>query len=76
VPPGELEAETRRLVERLSSGQTRACGLIRVWSMPRSATRSRLRARLEAETCSKAAMTEDLVEGIGVPGKPRRFHGR
>jgi 2-(1,2-epoxy-1,2-dihydrophenyl)acetyl-CoA isomerase len=78
VPPGDLEAETRKLVERLSSGPTRAYGLIKGLVDASFGNSLEAQGRLEAETYGKAAMTEDLVEGIGAFLEKRtpRFHGR
>jgi len=78
VPPGELEAETRKLVERLASGPTRAYGLIKGLVDASFGNSLEAQGRLEAETYGKAAMTEDLVEGIGafLGKRAPRFHGR
>jgi 2-(1,2-epoxy-1,2-dihydrophenyl)acetyl-CoA isomerase len=56
--------ETTKLVERLAAGPTRAYGLIK--GLIEASLQNSLEAqgRLEAETYGKAAMTEDLVEGI------------
>jgi 2-(1,2-epoxy-1,2-dihydrophenyl)acetyl-CoA isomerase len=64
VPQEELEAETRRLVARLCAGPTRAYGLIKRLVDASFGNSLETQGRLEAETYGKAAMTEDLVEGI------------
>jgi 2-(1,2-epoxy-1,2-dihydrophenyl)acetyl-CoA isomerase len=64
VPPAELEAETRKLVERLCAGPTRAYGLIKSLVDASFGNSLEAQGRLEAETYGRAAMTEDLVEGI------------
>jgi len=78
VPRAELETETRKLVERLAAGPTRAYGLIKNLVDASLGNSLEAQGRLEAETYGKAAMTEDLVEGIGafLGKRAPRFAGR
>lgn len=78
VPRAELEAQTAQLVERLASGPTRAYGLIKTLVDSSLGNSLEAQGRLEAETYGKAAMTEDLVEGIGafLGKRTPRFAGR
>jgi 2-(1,2-epoxy-1,2-dihydrophenyl)acetyl-CoA isomerase len=64
VPAAELEVATRKLVERLCSGPTKAYGLIKNLVDASLGNSLETQGRLEAETYGKAAMTSDLVEGI------------
>ena len=78
VPAAELEAETHKLLARLCAGPTRGYGLIK--NLVDSSLGNSLEAqgRLEAESYGKAAMTADLVEGIGafLGKRPPKFEGR
>jgi 2-(1,2-epoxy-1,2-dihydrophenyl)acetyl-CoA isomerase len=78
APAAQLAEETQKLVERLASGPTRAYGLIK--SLVESSMGNSLeeQGRLEAETYGKAAMTDDLVEGVRAFMEKRapRFSGR
>ena len=74
VPRAELESETARLVERLASGPTRAYGLIKTLVDASLGNSLEAQGRLEAETYGKAAMTDDLVEGIGAFLGKRKPH--
>lgn len=78
VPAAELEAETRRLVDRLAAGPTRAYGLIKGLVDASLGNSLEAQGRLEAETYGRAAMTEDLVEGINafLDKRPATFRGR
>lgn len=64
VPANELSARTDDLLKRLSAGPTHAYGLIK--NLVDQSLHNSLEAqgRLEAECYGKAAMSEDLVEGI------------
>ncbi|MET0657747.1 MAG: enoyl-CoA hydratase-related protein, partial [Steroidobacteraceae bacterium] len=64
VPAASLQQETQKLVDRLAAGPTRGYGLIKrlVDASPHNSLEEQ--GRLEAESYGKAAMTEDLVEGI------------
>ena len=74
VPRAELESETAKLVERLASGPTRAYGLIKTLVDASLGNSLEAQGRLEAETYGKAAMTDDLVEGIGAFLGKRKPH--
>jgi 2-(1,2-epoxy-1,2-dihydrophenyl)acetyl-CoA isomerase len=78
VPSEQLEAETRKLVDRLSAGPTRAYGLIKALVDSSFGNSLEAQGRLEAETYGKAAMTDDLVEGITafLGKRAPRFVGR
>lgn len=64
VPAPELETGTRRLVERLAAGPTRAYGRLR--RLIRSSLTNTFDAQLDAETAgfSECAATNDFREGI------------
>lgn len=64
APAGALAAETDKLVRRLASGPTHAYGLIKQLLEASWNNSLEAQGRLEAETYGKAAMSEDLVEGI------------
>lgn len=78
VPLGNLAAETDKLVARLCAGPTRAYGLIKNLVDQSLQNSLESQGRLEAESYGKAAMTDDLVEGIRafLGKRPPRFHGR
>jgi 2-(1,2-epoxy-1,2-dihydrophenyl)acetyl-CoA isomerase len=78
VPAAELAAETQKLVDRLCAGPTRAYGLIKTLVDSSFGNSLEAQGRLEAETYGKAAMTEDLVEGIGafLGKRTAQFRGR
>ncbi len=78
VPLEQLAAETQKLVDRLVSGPTRAYGLIKNLVDSSFGNSLEAQGRLEAETYGKAAMTDDLVEGIGafLGKRTPRFQGR
>jgi 2-(1,2-epoxy-1,2-dihydrophenyl)acetyl-CoA isomerase len=78
VPAAELAAETQKLVDRLCAGPTRAYGLIKALVDSSFGNSMEAQGRLEAETYGKAAMTEDLVEGIGafLGKRTAQFRGR
>lgn len=77
VPAAQLEAETGKLLDRLAAGPTRAYGLIKGLVDASLDNSLEAQGRLEAETYGKAAMTEDLVEGIGafLGKRAPRFRG-
>ncbi|WP_233259727.1 enoyl-CoA hydratase-related protein [Ramlibacter sp. WS9] len=64
VPEADLQAETRRLVERLANGPTRAYGRIR--QLMRGAFDNELGAQLDAENDGflECADTKDFAEGV------------
>jgi 2-(1,2-epoxy-1,2-dihydrophenyl)acetyl-CoA isomerase len=78
VPLADLAAETDKLVTRLCTGPTRAYGLIK--NLVDQSLHNSLEAqgRLEAESYAKAAMSEDLVEGISafLGKRPPHFLGK
>jgi 2-(1,2-epoxy-1,2-dihydrophenyl)acetyl-CoA isomerase len=78
APSAELEAETQKLVARLVAGPTRAYGLIKTLVDSSFGNSLEEQGRLEAETYGRAAMTEDLVEGIGafLGKRTAQFRGR
>jgi 2-(1,2-epoxy-1,2-dihydrophenyl)acetyl-CoA isomerase len=78
APVGELEARTQKLVERLAAGPTKAYGLIKSLVDASFDNSIEQQGRLEAECYAKAAMTDDLVEGIRafMEKRPARFMGR
>jgi 2-(1,2-epoxy-1,2-dihydrophenyl)acetyl-CoA isomerase len=78
APAAELESETQKLVARLSAGPTRAYGLIKMLVDSSFGNSLEEQGRLEAETYGRAAMTEDLVEGIGafLGKRTAQFRGR
>jgi 2-(1,2-epoxy-1,2-dihydrophenyl)acetyl-CoA isomerase len=64
VPAADLQQETQKLVDRLAAGPTRGYGLIKRLIDASFGNSLEEQGRLEAESYGKAAMTEDLVEGI------------
>lgn len=78
VPAAELEAETRRLVERLASGPTVALGRLR--RLIRESHQSSFEDQLEAEATGfqECAATRDFSEGVNAFLAKRRpqFQGR
>jgi len=78
APLEQLAVETQKLVDRLVSGPTRAYGLIKNLVDSSFGNSLEAQGRLEAETYGKAAMTDDLVEGIGafLGKRTPRFQGR
>ncbi|WP_077001715.1 enoyl-CoA hydratase/isomerase family protein [Variovorax sp. KK3] len=78
LPPAELEAESRKLVERLVSGPTRAFGRIR--RLMRASMASTLSDQLEAEAegFRACAATSDFAEGACafLAKRPARFSGQ
>ena len=78
APAAELESETQKLVARLVAGPTRAYGLIKTLVDSSFGNSLEEQGRLEAETYGRAAMTEDLVEGIGafLGKRTAQFRGR
>lgn len=64
VPEGDLESETRRLVESLAAGPTRAYGRIR--QLMRGTFENALSAQLDAEADGflECADTADFAEGV------------
>jgi 2-(1,2-epoxy-1,2-dihydrophenyl)acetyl-CoA isomerase len=78
TPAAELEPETQKLVARLVAGPTRAYGLIKTLVDSSFGNSLEEQGRLEAETYGRAAMTEDLVEGIGafLGKRTAQFRGR
>ena len=78
VPAAQLQAETAKLVARLAAGPTRAYGLIKQLVDASPGNSMEAQGRLEAESYGKAAMTEDLVEGIRafLGKRPARFAGQ
>lgn len=77
VPAGELEAQAGKLVERLAAGPTKAYGLIKTLVDASLGNSMEEQGRLEAECYAKAAMTDDLVEGIRafMEKRPAGFRG-
>lgn len=78
VPAASLAAETQKLVERLCSGPTAAYGLIKNLIDSSLGNSLETQGRLEAETYGKAAMTDDLVDGINafLGKRAPKFTGR
>lgn len=78
VPAAQLQEQTRKLLERLASGPTRAYGLIKHLIAASPGNSMEEQGRLEAQTYGRAAMTSDLVEGIHafMEKRPPRFTGR
>jgi 2-(1,2-epoxy-1,2-dihydrophenyl)acetyl-CoA isomerase len=78
VPAGELQAQTDKLVERLSAGPTKTYGLIKTLVDASSGNSMEAQGRLEAECYAKAAMSDDLVEGINafMAKRPPHFVGK
>lgn len=78
VPAAELETETRKLVERLAAGPTRAYGRLR--RLIRQSVDTEFTAQLDAEAAGfrACAGTEDFREGVGAFLAKRKavFQGR
>lgn len=78
VPAADLDAETRRLAERVADGPTRAYGRLR--RLIRTSLDNSFDAQLDAETAgfSECAATDDFREGIDAFLGKRRpvFRGR
>ncbi|MET0987488.1 MAG: enoyl-CoA hydratase-related protein [Steroidobacteraceae bacterium] len=78
VPAAALQEETQKLVNRLASGPTRGYGLIKRLVDASAGNSLEEQGRLEAESYGKAAMTDDLVEGIRafMAKRPPKFEGK
>jgi 2-(1,2-epoxy-1,2-dihydrophenyl)acetyl-CoA isomerase len=78
VPAGELEAETRRIVERLAAGPTLAYGRLR--RLIRESQHASFEEQLDAEATAfrECAATRDFAEGAAAFLAKRRpsFEGR